>query len=109
MQATGKPFLVIINSRDPYGKAAKALQESIQQEFGVEAAIADCQALTAEDIGQLLQDLLYAFPMQQLQVRLPRWMDALEAEQPVKSAICTALLECAQQIHSLGQAENALQ
>ena len=109
MQATGKPFLVIINSRDPYGRAAKALQEELQQEFGVEAAIADCQALSAEDIGQLLQDLLYAFPMQQLQVRLPRWMDALEPDQPVKAAIYTGLLEQARQIHSLGQAENALQ
>ncbi len=109
MQATGKPFLVIINSRDPYGKAAKALQDSIQQEFGLEAAIADCQALTDEDICQLLQDLLYAFPMQQLQVRLPRWMDALEPEQPVKATLCAALLECAQQIRSLGQAEAALQ
>ncbi len=109
MQATGKPFLVIINSRDPYGRAAKDLQAQIQQDFGVEAAIADCQALTNEDIGQLLQDLLYAFPMQELRVRLPRWMDALEPDQPVKSAICTALLDCAQQIHSLGQAEAALQ
>jgi stage IV sporulation protein A len=37
-------------------------------------------------------NLLYAFPMQELRVHLPRWMDALEAEHPVKSALCQALL-----------------
>ena len=109
MQATGKPFLVIINSRDPYGKAARALQERINQEFGLDAAIADCQALTGEDIGQLLQDLMYTFPIQQLQVHLPRWMDSLEQSHPTKAAIFAGLLECAKAIHSLGQAEAALQ
>ena len=109
MQATGKPFLVIINSRDPFGHAAKALQESIRQQFGLEAAIADCQALTQEDIGHLLQDLLYAFPMQQMQVHLPRWIDALEPEHPTKATLYAALLECAGQIQSLGQAEGAIQ
>ena len=108
MQATGKPFLVIINSRQPHSPQAQAVQESIRQEFGLEAAIADCQALTDDQITQLLHSLLQAFPMEQLQVRLPRWMDALEADHPVKSAIFSGLLQCAQQIHTLSQAQAAI-
>ena len=108
MQATGKPHLVIINSRDPQGAAAQQVQEALQLEFGIEAAIVDCQAVSDEDIRQLLQKLLYAFPMGQLQVHLPRWMDALDVQHPVKAAICTGLLQCAQQIGNVGQAEAAL-
>ena len=108
MQATGKPFLVVINSRQPNGRAARDVQEALQVEFGIDAAIADCQALSEEDIRALLQNLLYAFPMQQLQVRLPRWMDALEPDHPVKAAIYGALLECAEQIGPVGHAEPAL-
>ena len=109
MQATGKPFLVLINSRDPQGQPALAVQRSIHQEFGLDAAIADCQALSAQGIAQLLSQLLMAFPMQQLQVWLPRWMDALENDHPVKAAIYSALLQCADQIQALGQAKDALQ
>ena len=108
MQQTGKPFLVIINSRDPNGQAAKDVKDAIQKEFGLDATIADCQSLDENQIKQLLGGILYAFPMQELQVHLPRWMDALEADHPVKAALYTALLEKAQKIATLAQAEPIL-
>ena len=108
MMSTGKPFLVIINSREPMGEAAAALKEQIKYQFGVDAAIADCQALDVGGISQLLRQLLYAFPMQELRVYLPRWMDALEPVHPVKQALYEGLLLRAQQIATLGQAEMTL-
>ena len=108
MMATGKPFLVIVNSREPGGEAAAAVRDQIKYQFGVEPAMADCQALDGNGIAGLLRQLLYAFPMQELRVYLPRWMDALEPEHPVKHALYEALLQRAQQIGTLGQAELTL-
>ena len=109
MAATGKPYLVIINSRDPFGTAAQAVKAQLRARFGVEATTADCQSLDVADIAELLQQLLYAFPMRQLQIYLPRWMDALESEHPVKATLYEALLRQAETIGMLGQAETALQ
>ena len=108
MKATGKPFLVIVNSRLPGAEQAKAVKEELRAQHGVEAAIADCQAMTIEDIADLLKELLYAFPMGELQVYLPRWMDALEREHPVKAALWETLLQCVEEITTIGQAEAAL-
>ena len=108
MQATGKPFLVIINSRYPYGEAALSVKEKLWQEMGVHAVIADCQALDSDDICMLLQQLLYAFPMQELHIYMPRWLDALPAEHPVKATLYHALLQRADEISALGQAETTL-
>ena len=108
MKKTGKPYLVIINSASPAGEKAKAVQRELKEKYGVDSFICDCQALTTEDINGLLQELLYAFPMQQLAVYLPRWMDALEMDHPVKSALYTALLQVAEQIACLAQAEGTL-
>ena len=108
MQATGKPYLVIINSRNPKGEAAEAVRRQLREEYGVEALCADCQALDVEGIGQLLKALLYTFPMSQLRVFLPRWMDALEPEHPVKAQLYRTLLEKAEAIQNLGQAEQLL-
>jgi stage IV sporulation protein A len=109
MQKTGKPFLIIINSRNPSGEAAQRVRESLQKEYGVAAMIADCQALDTENIGNLLKALLYAFPMTELRVHLPRWLDALEEDHPVKSALYQTLLQRAQEIGNLSQAEETLQ
>lgn len=108
MKATGKPFLVIVNTRFPASAAAKSVKEYLQNDFGVNATIADCQALDSDGIARLLKDLLYAFPMQELRIFLPRWMDALEADHPVKSALYEALLQSAGSIGTLAQAEQAL-
>ncbi len=108
MQATGKPFLTVINSRVPGSEAALQVQEYLKSEFGIRAVTADCQALDAAGIGELLTQLLYAFPMTELRVYLPRWMDAIEPEHPVKAALYEALLQRAGEIAALGQAEPIL-
>ena len=108
MQATGKPFLVIVNSREPGGMAAQTVAESISKEFGLQPMVADCQALDTAGIAEILRQLLYAFPMQELRVYLPRWLGAVEAEHPVKAAVYEALLQRAEEITSLAQAEVTL-
>jgi len=109
MQKTRKPYLVIVNSRNPGGEAAAQVKNKILKEHGVEAIVADCQALDTDGIARLLRALLYTFPMTRLQVHLPRWLDALEPEHPVKTALYQALLQRAGEIGNLGQAEGALQ
>ena len=108
MKATGKPFLVVINTRSPNSPVAREVKDYLRNEFGVEAAITDCQALDSNGISALLKNLLYAFPMQELRIYLPRWMDALEADHPVKATLNEVLLQCAKDIGPLEQAENAL-
>jgi stage IV sporulation protein A len=108
MRATNKPFLVVINSRNPGSAEAKAVQQRILQDFGIHAHIADCQAMDTEGICELLRKLLYAFPMSALHIHLPRWMDALEPEHPVKAALYDTLLRSAENIRVLAQAEDCL-
>ena len=108
MQATKKPFLVIINSRNPTDAAALSVKESILQQYGIEAFIADCQALDVGQISKLLSELLYTFPISELRVYFPRWMDALEANHPVKTLLYQGLLESMNTISTLAHAQSTL-
>ena len=108
MKATGKPFLVVVNTREPGSETAAAVAAYIAKEFGVRPYVADCQSLDQAGIAQLLQAVLAAFPMTELRVHLPRWLDALEPEHPVKAALYQGLLQRAAEIADLGQAESVL-
>ena len=108
IQATGKPFVTIINTTDPMGEAAAAVREELKALFGIDAAIADCQALSAEGCAALLQDLLWAFPVREVRVYLPRWVEALEEDSPIRTGLYAALLDRCAAIGTLGAAENAL-
>ena len=108
MQATGKPFLVIVNTCNPGSETSGKVQDSIRERFGVESVAADCLGLDNAGIAQLLEQLLYSFPLREIRVFLPRWLDALEPEHPVKAALYPALQEKAMQITALAQGEMTL-
>ena len=108
MQATGKPFLVIVNTCNPGSETSGKVQDSIRERFGVESVAADCLGLDNAGIVQLLEQLLYSFPLREIRVFLPRWLDALEPEHPVKAALYPALQEKAMQITALAQGEMTL-
>ena len=105
MQVTGKPFLVIVNTRNPGSSESGAVQDLLRSRYGVESVAADCQALDEDGIAQLLEQLLYSFPLQGICVYLPRWLDALETDHTVKAELYTALQQQAKQIQTLAQTE----
>ena len=108
MKATGKPFLVIVNSREPQADAAKNVSTYIKKEFGVDPMVADCQSLDREGIEEILRAVLENFPLHEVRVYLPGWLDALEADHPVKSGLYQLLLKLTGEISTLGQAEPVL-
>lgn len=108
MQATGKPFLVIVNTRNPGSQESGQVQNELRSRYGVESVAADCQALDKDGIAQLLEQILYSFPLREIRVFLPRWLEALEAEHPIKAALYPALQQRAQEITTLAQAEPTL-
>ncbi len=109
MQATGKPFLVIVNSRNPQAEPARQVRDRIEKCHGLTAAVCDCQALEGPELSKLLRQLLLSFPLGELRVHLPRWMDALEPDHPLKAKLWASLLEKAGAIGSLGGSEPILQ
>ena len=105
MQATGKPYLVIINSRNPASEEAEKLKDSLRREYGVEAVLCDCQSMDTEKITALLRAALFAFPVREIRVHLPRWLDALEEEHPIREQLCSALLAQAEPTENLASVE----
>ena len=105
MLSTGKPFLVIVNTKHPGSDHASRVQNELRSRYGVESVAADCQALDQDGIRQLFEQLLYSFPLKELHVHLPRWVDALDYGHPVKASLYEALLQRAQEISVLAQAE----
>ena len=108
LQATGKPFVVLVNSSDPTGEAAQALRDYIAETYGVGAICVDCLKMGEGELKGILKELLYAFPLQQIRVFLPEWVSALEYNDPLKVALYDSLRENAREIHRLADAERIM-
>ncbi len=91
LQATGKPFVVIINSAAPPEGEAQALCQSLAAEYHAVCLCMNCMTMELPQIQTLLQTLLYAFPVSELQFFLPGWFNALELEHSMKRALYDAM------------------
>lgn len=108
MIATGKPFLTIINTKDPKGKAAEALKKEMKDKFDLEAVVMDCQAIDEDDIGNIFQKILFQFPLGQINVYLPQWLEGLDEKDPLKAEIWDTLYKAASTVNNLDELENRL-
>lgn len=98
LQDIGKPFVVLVNSAQPEDPRAAAAAAEIQTRYGVTCRCVNCLTLTEEDIGGILRDLLYQFPLRELDVFLPEWVDALPGEHPIRSGLYQEIGEAASQL-----------
>ena len=108
MQATGKPFIVVVNSAAPNSSDARALRDYIAATYGVSAVTADCQGMHEGELRALLRELLFAFPMREMRVFLPAWVQALEIDAPLKAVLYDSLRRNAEAISRIAEAEPAV-
>ncbi len=109
MQKTGKPFLVVLNCMKPDSPEAKSLARQLGEQYGVKVIPMNCLIMEQEEILELLRQLLYEFPVQEVDFYLPGWVTALPEEHPIKSGLYSALLEKAQHAEHLREAKNVFE
>ncbi len=73
----GKPFVIILNSVDPYSKEVADLAINMEGEYGVPVIPANCLELNHDDIVLIMEQVLYEFPVKDMTVRLPKWVQML--------------------------------
>ena len=93
LKELGKPFLVLLNSAYPDSDRAKAIQEDIIQRYDVTCMRCNCLELDEEDVTAIIRGVLYEFPVKELDLFLPPWVDALPFDHPIKSELYTAIRE----------------
>lgn len=108
LQEIGKPFVVLLNSNDPAGERACAIAGEIGTKYNVKCIPVNCLTLDEAAITALMRSLLFEFPLQELDLYLPSWVEALPAEHPIKSGIYQTVREEARSLRCIRELEGAL-
>lgn len=73
-----KPFLVLLNSAHPYASETTALAQELEAQYGVPVIPIDCINMGEGEILHLLEQVLYEFPVTEVNVSLPPWVQELD-------------------------------
>ena len=84
LQSIGKPFIVLVNSRKPYGDEARETAQELEQQYGVKAMPVNCEQLKEDDIYQIMEAVLFEFPVSEVQFYIPKWVEMLPRDHRIK-------------------------
>ena len=108
LKELGKPFVVVLNSAYPQSERAQAIRADLESCHDVTCVAVNCLEIGQEEIADIIRDVLYEFPVKELDLFLPAWVDALEQEHPIKTAVYTAIREGAQTLRRIRDVQAAI-
>jgi stage IV sporulation protein A len=76
----GKPFIVILNSANPGREDTQSLRNAMEDKYGVPVLLMDIMRLSEGDINAMLENLLYEFPLKEINIDMPGWARALSPD-----------------------------
>lgn len=91
LKALGKPFLILLNSAHPQGEAAQKLRAKLAEQYDVTCLAVSCLDLDQQTVTEIIQAVLYEFPLEELQLFLPDWVETLPTEHPIRAALFQAI------------------
>lgn len=109
LQEIGKPFVVLVNSLTPNSERTRGICADLESRYEVRCMPVNCLELKERDIAEILKAVLYEFPLQELALFLPPWVDALPQEHPIRKELYAAVRESAASLRQIRQVEPAVE
>lgn len=103
-----KPFVILLNSRNPDTSDVKKLREQMEEKYNRPVVAVNCLEMTEDHIKNLLSQLLFQFPIREIAVELPRWMVSLDQDHWLKASVFGAIREAAGAIQTLRQVSSMI-
>ncbi len=101
-----KPFVVLLNTAKPYGEEAVRIAEEIGNKYAVSVMPVNCEQLKKEDINQILENILYEFPLTMIEFYMPKWVEMLPAGHRMKVDLIGRVKEIMQQYNCIRDVKN---
>lgn len=99
----GKPFVVVLNTKNPKSDEAKKLSKSLEAKYGVPVLAIDVLKLNQNNIDDIFEKILLEFPIKSLKVKMPQWMQALPYNHPIIESVISEIKKFGENANKIGQ------
>lgn len=107
LKQVNKPFIIVLNSIMPANPQTLALREELENTYQVPAVALNCAQMRIEDINEVLEKILMEFPVKEIGIQVPKWIEALDEEHWLKVDIISAIREVFANVNRIREAKAA--
>lgn len=103
-----KPFVIILNSKHPNLDSTLALKDSLEAKYGVSVIAMDVLNMDVPDVERVFEKILFEFPVKEININLPGWIDGLPKNHWIKNSIMNSLKEAITDLEKLNEVQGCL-
>jgi stage IV sporulation protein A len=101
LKEVGKPFILIINSMKPNSEPAIELRNELASKYDIPVMSLSAATMGEEEVTSALREVLYEFPVHEVNVNLPSWVMVLDENHWLRSRFENSVRETVQDIRRL--------
>ncbi|MDE7138317.1 MAG: stage IV sporulation protein A, partial [Ruminococcus sp.] len=105
----GTPFVVILNTINPSSQEARNLASRLTDRYDAKVIPVSCLDLDESDIRDIMREILFSFPIKEINIRTARWINSLEKGHWLKTEILDCIRNAAKDIKLVREAETAVE
>ena len=103
-----KPFVIVLNSDDPFSDYTKELAKELEEKYQTSVIPTDCSRLDMEDINDIFGRILYEFPIEKMNINFPKWVDGLSDSHWLKKELYNEIKEAFSNVNILKQVDSVI-
>ncbi len=84
LKAINKPFVILLNSENPNSSETISLANELIQKYNSTVIPINCANLNMNDITNIFSNILYEFPVSQINFKFPAWVNGLDLDHELK-------------------------
>ncbi|HSQ88031.1 stage IV sporulation protein A, partial [Romboutsia sp.] len=91
LKLLNKPFAIVLNTLDPDSEETELLRAELEEKYDAPIVPLNVLAMDEEDIENVMETVLYDFPLNEIRINLPEWVEGLERNHWIKNNIIFTL------------------
>ena len=108
LKELNKPFVIVLNSANINSDYTKDLAKKLESKYGVPVIPTDCSTMDLDDINNIFNQMLYQFPIEQININFPHWVDSLPSSHWLKLQLFNQIKDAFKDVKLLKQVDTGI-
>lgn len=105
MKACGKPFVMVLNCKNPNSNDSKKLAQNLAEKYDCQVVAMNVAEMKDQDVDKIFEKVLLEFPVKSIKVNMPKWLQALSFSNPIIDEIVKEVKNFGNNVRKIGDAK----
>ncbi len=103
LKQTKKPFVLVLNSAVPNDETTIQLANKLQKEYEISVVVMNVNELKKEDVDNIMTEILKEFPIEVVNIKMPKWLKPLSSENETIKEILEEVNNALNNVERIGE------